>query len=195
MNNILQLTAFPSQRELALITRETRRKMGRMTKGKGVTKANSLLHNALWGYAHAYRVLPDELILNSKYCSAKLTILQYPLCILSHGWLHFIFTHTFQHYHMHPFILSTQILHTARTVGAANEVTDSPSYVQDNASFMPWWRNNSVFVLYMSYTLCCFQGENLTFLSVLKLKPSTFQSTPRTDKRGSRLSKTVPKTF
>lgn len=124
--NTFQLAAFPSQRELALITRQTRRKMGWSEIEKGITKPHSLLHNAFWGHAHACGVPPDELILNNKWYSARDGSLQYPLCILSHGWAH-LNQHSppYTHYHkpIHTFISCTQTQHAVRTVGAAIKVT------------------------------------------------------------------------
>lgn len=61
--NTFQFTAFPSQREFALITRQSGRKMGRLETEKGVTKPHSLLHNSLCGQAHPCGVPPDGLIL------------------------------------------------------------------------------------------------------------------------------------
>lgn len=125
--NTFQFAAFPSQRELALITRETRKKMGWLEIEKGITKPHSLLHNAFW--VHACGVPPDELILNNKWYSAKASCLQYPLCILSHGWAHLNqhpHSRPYTHYHkpIHTFISCTQTQHTVRTVGAAIKVTD-----------------------------------------------------------------------
>lgn len=127
--NTFQFATFPSQRELALITGETRRKMGRLETQKGITKPNSLLHNAFRGHAYACGVPPDEQILNNKWYSAKPSSLQYPLCILSHGWAHLNqhpYSGPYTHYGkpMHTFISCTQTQHTVRTVGAAIKVTD-----------------------------------------------------------------------
>lgn len=83
--NTFQFAAFPSQRELALITGQTRRKMGWLETEKGISKSNSVLHNVLSGHVHACGVPPDELILHNQWYSAKCSSLQYPLCILSHG--------------------------------------------------------------------------------------------------------------
>lgn len=96
--NTFQFPAFPSQQGLALITRETGRKMGWLEIEKRITKPHSLLHNAFWGHARACGVPPDELILNNKWYSAKPSSLQYPLCILSHGWAHLN-----QHPHSQPY--------------------------------------------------------------------------------------------
>lgn len=111
--NTFQFTAFPSQQVFALITRETRRKMGWLETGKGITKPNSVLHNALWGHSHAGGALPDELILNNKCYSAKRASVQYPLCTLRHGWAHsnqHPHSQPCTHYHklIPPFISSTR---------------------------------------------------------------------------------------
>lgn len=76
--NTFQLAAFPSQRELAPIMRETTRKMWWLETEKGIAKPNSFLHNAFRGHARACGVPPDELILHNKWYSAKHSSLQCP---------------------------------------------------------------------------------------------------------------------
>lgn len=89
---------FPSQRELALIKRQTSRKMWQPHLEMGLTKPHSALHNALFGRAHYSGVPPDELIGNNKWYSAKASGWQYPPRILRRQRAHLN-----QHPHIQPY--------------------------------------------------------------------------------------------